>query len=366
MSRKFYAFALLFGALTVQNMAAEVKWLEETHDFGAFHEDGGDVSCTFKMVNVGPEPVAIVAARATCGCTTPKYQRGSIMPGDTVDLSVSYNPIGRPGRFDKKIYVDLSDKSIPRQTLYIKGTVIGSATTMAARYPVDGGDLKLDTKSVAFGDVPKGRTKNAFLKVYNSSDRELTPGWADMPKYLRVTTNSPTIKPGEQTTYVLSADGANFPQYGFVNEVVKLVPGNGQPEIPIEVMAMVIDDFSKMTVNEKLKAPVVRLSQDAIDFGAYDTGQKAMEATFRITNEGENTLQIRRVYSADPGVEVKVGKTSLKHGQSAEVKVKVAPSNINSDILNARVVVVTNDPTDPVATVRLVGYPKATTTGGAN
>ncbi|MDE7125423.1 MAG: DUF1573 domain-containing protein, partial [Muribaculaceae bacterium] len=48
------------------------KWLSTTHNFGAFSEETGIVTTTFRVVNTGDEPLLILAARANCGCTTPK------------------------------------------------------------------------------------------------------------------------------------------------------------------------------------------------------------------------------------------------------------------------------------------------------
>lgn len=62
------------AALTAAQTAhsQQVRWLEITHDFGAFTEETGPVSCEFLMVNDGPGDASIVAARATCGCTRPQ------------------------------------------------------------------------------------------------------------------------------------------------------------------------------------------------------------------------------------------------------------------------------------------------------
>ena len=111
--------SVIIAALAL-SASADVTWLETTHDFGAFQEDLGPVSCQFRFVNTNSEPVAIVAARASCGCTTPQYPREAIAPGDTAVITVSYDPAARPGRFTKYIGVTLSD-SEPMIKLYIKG-----------------------------------------------------------------------------------------------------------------------------------------------------------------------------------------------------------------------------------------------------
>ncbi|MDE7135185.1 MAG: DUF1573 domain-containing protein, partial [Muribaculaceae bacterium] len=56
---------------------AEVKiqWLETEHNFGAFDENDGEVTCEFRFVNVGDEPVRVSNVRTSCGCTTSKQPR---------------------------------------------------------------------------------------------------------------------------------------------------------------------------------------------------------------------------------------------------------------------------------------------------
>ena len=77
----FLATLTLF--LPLSPSQAKVRWLQTTHDFGAFKEDDGKVTCEFSFVNTGDEPVTVRAARASCGCTTPSFTKTPIEPGDT-------------------------------------------------------------------------------------------------------------------------------------------------------------------------------------------------------------------------------------------------------------------------------------------
>lgn len=79
-----------------------ITWLSSVHDFGAFDEDDGIVSCEIPYVNSGDSPLLLTGARASCGCTTPQISREPLAPGDTAAIVVSFDPTGRPGRFSKK------------------------------------------------------------------------------------------------------------------------------------------------------------------------------------------------------------------------------------------------------------------------
>ena len=131
----------IFALLTLATVCltaycrADVRWLETRHNFGAFDEDFGPATTEFKFVNTGDEPVSILGAHASCGCTTPKYPREAIAPGDTASITVTYDPAGRPGRFTKYVGVELSG-DLPRIKLYVSGTVVGNERSIEGRFPV--------------------------------------------------------------------------------------------------------------------------------------------------------------------------------------------------------------------------------------
>ena len=56
------------------------KWESDIHDFGAFNEDVGRVTCQFKGVNLGPDTASVIYLNASCGCTTPRPTNGSFLP----------------------------------------------------------------------------------------------------------------------------------------------------------------------------------------------------------------------------------------------------------------------------------------------
>ena len=91
------------------------------HNFGVIKEEKGPVSCDFKITNEGDEPLIIIYARASCGCTKPDYPRKPIAPGKSGIIKVTYNPRNRPGGFSKMVRVKTTDAFT---TLILEGTVI--------------------------------------------------------------------------------------------------------------------------------------------------------------------------------------------------------------------------------------------------
>lgn len=333
---------------------SSVRWLETTHNFGAFSENDGKVSCTFRFVNDGDTPVIIQSARATCGCTTPDYSKAPIAPGDTGIVQVSYNPTGRPGRFDKKIYVDLNTEP-SRFTLSVIGSVIGTPATIGQRFPAEAGPFRMRNSAIAFGEVYTGHGKTFFLDIYNTSPDPLVPRWEELPPYMTLTAARDTVYPGENLAFTFTMAADKAPMLGLLTDSIMLAPGNGHERIPVPVMVMVKEDFSKLTGGQRLNAPEIAISDPTLDFDRISRAAGKATTTFTISNRGKDQLILRRVYSADPGILIKTSSDKIKKGKTATVTVTADPSQIKSDILDARINVIANDPMNPVTVVRAVG-----------
>lgn len=338
----------------------EIKWLETEHNFGAFDEDDGPVTCNFRFVNTGEEPVIVRSVRTSCGCTTSKPPRKPIEPGDTASISATYNPAGRPGKFDKRIFVDMNTNP-SRAELLIKGTVIGASNTIRSRYPIDGGSLKVRSTRMAFGDVKRGHVANEFYEVYNASHDTLTPAWTELPPYVRSVSKTMEIAPGELMSYALIFDASypsEEPPYGIVTDSISLIAREGEAPIRIGLTANVLEDFSRMTPKQRAEAPAMHLSEDGIiDFGSFSKTGSAVR-TIKISNTGKSPLLLRRVYTIDPGVNATVDREKIKPGKEATVTITIDPSELKSGLLNARLCIISNDPDNPVATLRLSGIPQ--------
>lgn len=337
----------------------EVSWTETIHDFSTFHEDDGKVTAIFKGVNTGDEPVRVISARSTCGCTRPQFDSRPVNPGDTVRLIVSYDPAGRPGRFDKKIYVDL-DTEPSRHTLHIKGTAIGNASSFDARYPVIAGDVRLRSDMLMFGDMTKGVTKSAYIECYNVSNDTLTTAVKSVPDYIHIVTSPERIAPGEQAVMSATIYSANAPAYGLLTDTLKIETISGSASgklLTIPMTAFVNENFSALDDKALANAPVSTLSVDKVDLGnVSSTASSPITYTAQLSNIGKNTLIVRRIYSSDPYVTVKTGKEKVKKGDSTPVSISIAPDYLrDKEIINASFVLITNDPSNPVRTIRIVG-----------
>ncbi len=353
--RKFLTLCALFYAMSLVAQP-KAEWLQKVHDFGAFDEDMGPVTSTFQLVNTGTEPLVIMAARATCGCTVPSYTHEPIAPGDTAVVEVTYNPAGRPGKFDKRVKIETN--TLPAQSVItIKGVVIGATKTLRAQYPIEVGKLKIRNTALPFGEITKGRTKTAFLDGYNQSNDTIRPRVEGLPEFIDVNIAPKEVPPGEQLTFTFFFNSAKATDWGLTTSDAVIVGNAGESDTyPISLIAIVNEDFSNLTEKQKENAPRIAVSESTIDLGRITPGLKHV-AEISIDNYGKDPLIIRKISCADPEISFKLNKDKIKHGSNARLTVTIDTSKVPEDtsIINSKLIIITNDPQRPQSSVRIVG-----------
>jgi len=101
----------------------EITVNKTVYDFGNVKENGGNVSAIFTVTNNTKAPILLTYVSASCGCTVPTWTKDPIEPGNTGLVTATYNPLGRPGPFDKTVTI-LTNGNPERITVRIKGTVV--------------------------------------------------------------------------------------------------------------------------------------------------------------------------------------------------------------------------------------------------
>jgi len=112
-------------ALPVPADVLQVK--ENTHNFGKIPQ-GRPATTAFEIVNTGTTPLKLDNVQASCGCTTPVWNRGPIEPGATARIVVGYNAYGE-GAFTKTVTVVYNTNMT--KLLTISGEVYKTPATSA-------------------------------------------------------------------------------------------------------------------------------------------------------------------------------------------------------------------------------------------
>ena len=359
MKKSFFTMALAMMTSFLSAQQPVITYERMSHDFGKINEADGRVTTVFEFKNEGMEPLVLSNVKASCGCTTPKWTREPIEPGQKGEITVTYNPNGRPGRFTKTITVT-SNATEPSTKLTIKGEVIPKPAKPANQYNVKIGELSLKSDFVNFGSVKMGDKAERELEYANLTDHELTVDINTLTKdtYLYGLPTLITIKPGESGKFRIGLNTEAARIYGPLSTKAYVILDGKQvidDEHDIIIAADIIEDFSKMTTEELQLAPIAQLDK-VLDMGVIPSG-KAGKATIAIYNNGSNPLMIRRLYCNHDNIILTAPKTAIKSGKKGDIKVEVRTigkkGNIPASNYNYQIQVITNDPKQPKQIVTL-------------
>lgn len=330
---------LMMGILSGYAQEAKVSFDTTTHDFGQIDENGGKVSHDFLVTNTGSNPITIVKVKASCGCTTPNWTRTPIEPGASGTVTATYNPKGRPGKFNKSITVDLSEGNSVR--LSIKGDVLKEEPKPEVAYPIVVGNLRIKATELTFGQVSVGKDKALSFDVYNNSSSAITPKVAGLPDYITVTVTS--IPANSKGKVEFKVNGKNIKKYGVYTGSLSL---DGVKNA-LTYRLTALEDFSSMTKEERSQAARMNLSAPVITLN-----KEKDSAIVKVSNSGKSDLQVKSIHSNDGNLELSKKEFKVKPGEIYELVVKYPAKKITGNV-STSFTLFSNDPASPSREVRV-------------
>lgn len=354
MRRLFVAFlALVSAAIAVAQPAdttatslvfEEVEW-----NFGRIEEDGGKVSHTFGYTNTAPHPVSIERVYTSCGCTTGDYSRRPLKAGASEQFTVTFDPDGRPGRFDKRITI-VYDQGRGRTILRIKGVVKGRKRSEEDIYPYAlGSGVRVDATYKAFGNVGQGSSKSMTIALVNTSDEgvRIEPLWEERSGLLELFLPN-TLAPKEvalaTATYVLSEEE---PHYGLLRDKVGILINGAKSETFFTTTAFGVDHFEKSATRK----PRAVIEPSWYDFGEVEV-PSVQRCVIRITNDGTAPLVVRSVTPREGTTIGLTDGTTIAPSETLTVEVELEVPAGTYDTLFGGGMIVVNDPARPVRELR--------------
>ena len=359
MKKILSVFTLALCAAAVMAQQPVITFDKTEHDFGKINEADGRVTTVFEFKNEGMEPLVLSNVRASCGCTTPNWTREPVEPGQTGKITVTYNPNGRPGRFQKTITIT-SNATEGTTRVFIKGEVIPKPAKPVNEYTVQMGELSLKAKTINFGTVKKGMKINHEIEYANHTDHEITVDLATRSEdnFLVWQVTLGKVQPNETGKFMFVLDSEACKLFGPI-EWYAYVVVNGKAihteEYELTFKAEIEEDFSKLSVEELQQAPIVVL-EDVVDLGLVPAGKK-VKKSFMVQNVGVNPLFIRRVVNSNEFLNVLAPKGALKSGKKGEIKIDLNAvmdgEAMPAGAYSREIVVITNDPKQPKKTVKV-------------
>lgn len=354
--KRILLIAAIFCSVAAVAQQAVLTVNKTTHDFGKINEADGRVTTVFEVKNEGMVPLILSNVRASCGCTTPKWTKEPIAPGQTGQITVTYNPNGRPGRFQKTVTIT-SNATEATTRLYIKGEVIPKPAKPVDKYPVKMGNLSLQKKSVNMGSVTHSVPKTIEIEYANNTDAQVTVDLLYNTEELHWVPNVTlrTVAPGQTGKIQITLQTQGTPIYGPIESTFYVMVDNKRMqnnEYAITIKADIKEDFSKMTAADIQQAPIAQVNRE-LSVGTIKQGKK-VSSKLSLTNVGVNPMYVRRIYSNDPAVLTAIPpKTAIKGGKKVDLRVDINTAGKDASEYSRELVIITNDPKNPIIKVKV-------------
>ena len=103
---------------------SELQFESTIFNYGTI-ESGETVQNIFTFTNTGTEPILIINAKGSCGCTVPDWPREPIAPGETGEFVVRFDSKNKVGFQSKRVTITANTDPV-HTYLTLKGEVIKS------------------------------------------------------------------------------------------------------------------------------------------------------------------------------------------------------------------------------------------------
>ncbi len=337
-------------ALFSQNLS-----FDYTHwNFGEIAEDGGDVSHTFVMRNKGESPIVIIDASGSCGCTTSSYPTKPIMPGESSEVVVVYNPMDRPFDFSTTVRLLTSESAEPIK-LSVSGSVIPRKRSIEEEYPFDMGErLRFSANYIPLSYIEHGVMRGSSVAYVNNSDRsvklELRPKLSTSIFEIEYAESVEPRQQGVINFSYLAPEGSAL--YGAVMDSFDVYVNGEKSRYPFTVLGHVTDNFTAITPESSPRG-VIALRR--VSVGTIKRRGGVVVAQNTIENIGLEPLIVRHI-DIDSGLELSIESgVEIASGETLTFEIRVDPSRFDYDMFTKSIVFTTNDAEQPMQRVRVNG-----------
>ena len=223
-------------------------------------------------------------------------------------------------------------------------------------HPYAIGNIRIDRDEFAFPDVYHGQKPTMTFSIANLSDRPYEPVLMHLPPYLKMEAEPKVLLKGKKGTVKLTLDANQLKDYGLTQTSVYLSRFSGDKvsednEIPVS--AILLPDFSRMTANDSLNAPAIRISETDIDLSVPLIKKKKASHDILIANAGKTPLVISKLQVFNSSVGVSLKKTVLPPDGMTKLKVTIRKRDVGNKKHHLRILMITNDPLRPKVEINI-------------
>ena len=133
-------------------------------------EQGKIVTHIFVLNNNGGDSLKIYDVHASCGCTAAKPDKNELAPGESTNIKVDFNSLGKVGKQEKFVFVKTNDPATPELKFKFTGNVLDMSNVKdVAKAP----KLYFNETQHDFGNVNEGKVVDYTFNFKNTGKSKL-------------------------------------------------------------------------------------------------------------------------------------------------------------------------------------------------
>lgn len=360
MKKYIFATALALCVFVfIPNLRAEQSTMvfeNSEFNFGTIEEADGEVSHTFIFTNTGSNPIVIENVATTCGCTTPTYTRSPIRPDQQGQITITYDPAGRPGRFSRDVVI-VSNSRKNKNTITIKGVVNPRQMSIEDEYPyqIEGG-LRMTSLMSNFSYLEHGKSRSMVIGYANATDATMEISVAEVtgsPAF-NVVAYPSSIAPGERGSLTLTYDILDNDSWGYIKDSFYVVVDGQKNRIPVTTSGVVVEKYDPDPSGKKKNSPQAVITEVYYDLG--NMKNNSYIRGFSIENTGSEPLVVQDVALPKGFSSNLKAKQTIGVGEKQSFEFTVTPALVEGMYMDSQIIFILNEPSRPMRKIHVIGY----------
>ena len=341
-------FLLLLAQLSIFNFQFSTVWAQPRFVPDTDIKKVGEVQFqtprqfSLGFTNKGDKPLLIKEVKASCGCLDVSYPKTPIAAGSRGEIALTYDA-KLLGSFYKEVEV-LTNASEAPVYIAIQGIVVTEVHDYSDEFPIDLGNVRLETNVVEFEDVNRGDRPTAELRILNADRVAFRPELMHLPPFLSASCEPENIPAGKAGTIRLTLDSERLHAFGLNQTSIYLSRYIGDKigdTNEILVSAILLPSFADM--GDKSLAPELSISESSVEMEPI-SGKKAVSRNIILTNTGKSDLHIQQVQVFNKALSVSISNSTIRPGKSTKLKITVTARYLHKSKGRMRVLLITDAP----------------------
>ena len=334
-------------------MEGSVEFDKVVHDFGDIAESDGPQTCTFKVKNIGKDPLAIYEVVTSCGCTDATWTKEPLLPDKSGKITVTYKNEDGPYPFDKTLTVYLSAVNKP-VVLRIRGSVHEKKQSLDENFgAVRAGAIGFKETELNAGNMEQGQQRSDQVYIANLGRTPVQIAFSDVSEGLSLSVSPNPVPSRAKATLTFTVTAARDKWGKNLYTAVPVVAGKAYPGATLSIRAVTKENFASWTEEERENGSLPFFDESTVSYGTVRAGEK-VTGTFTFVNKGKGAFVCHKADTETPGVVI-TPPAEVPPGGKGSLTVTFDTTGLPPGDHDVYMTLITNSPSRPLISLFLIG-----------